>query len=258
MRHFRTSLPRKARVEEEDFYKILEIGQSANQKDIKQQFYKLSKKWHPDVNQGSEESKKKFQRVSEAYATLGSESSRKQYDQQRTFGARRGGGGGRAGMRYDSDNLQRRATATYAWDYQRRTAARAFKKANESSSSGSAKRTSDNAYRTHYQHDGGSSSSSAQEDRTMFERLAEQQRKREAAMQARHGEQNYGGDGRTKRGDTTSSMYEQGDQSSSHLVRFLQVSGLFGFIFYCSAFMSDGGSNSPAATRKRVITAGST
>lgn len=257
-RHFRTSSRTNARVEEGDFYKILEIEQSANQNDIKQQFYKLSKQWHPDVNQGSEESKVKFQQVSEAYATLGNETSRKQYDRQRSstgFGARRGGGG-TSGMRYDSDNLQRRATASYAWDYQRRNAARAFKKANASSQSANGQRAgmgSDSAYRTHYQHD----ASSAEQDRTMFERLAEQQRKREAAMQARYEEQGGGGDGRTRRGDATSSMYEQADQTSSHLVRFLQVTGLFGFIFYCSTLVSDGGTNSPTATRKRVITAGS-
>ncbi|PWN33616.1 DnaJ-domain-containing protein [Meira miltonrushii] len=257
IRQFRTSARTNARVGEDDFYKILEIGQGANQKDIKQQFYKLSKQWHPDVNQGSEESKVKFQQVSEAYATLGNESSRKQYDRQRSstgFGARRGGGG--AGMRYDSDNLQRRATASYAWDYQRRNAARAFKKANASSQSASGQRAgmgSDSTYRTHYQHDG----NSAAEDRSMFERLAEQQRKREAAMQARYEEQNSGGDGRTRRGDAASSMYDQSGQTSSHLVRFMQVTGLFGFIFYCSTFLSDGGTNGPVATRKRVITAGS-
>lgn len=257
VRHFRTSARTNARIEDEDFYKILEIGQGANQNDIKQQFYKLSKQWHPDVNQGSEESKVKFQKVSEAYATLGNESSRKQYDRQRSstgFGARRGGAG--AGMRYDSDNLQRRATASYAWDYQRRNAARAFKKANASSQSANGQRAgmgSDSAYRTHYQHDG----NSAAEDRSMFERLAEQQRKREAAMQARYEEKINGGDGRTRTADAASSMYDQGVQSSSHLVRFMQVTGLFGFIFYCSTFISDGGTNSPTATRKRVITAGS-
>lgn len=257
-RHFRTSARTNARVEENDFYKTLEIGQSASQNEIKQQFYKLSKQWHPDVNQGSEESKIKFQQVSEAYATLGNESARKQYDRQKSstgFGARRGTG--TAGMRYDSDNLQRRATASYAWDYQRRNAARAFKKANSSSQSANGQRAgmgSDSTYRAHYQHDG----NSAEQDRTMFERLAEQQRKREAAMQARYEGQGNEGDGKIKRGDAASSMYERNDQTSSHLVRFLQVTGLFGFIFYCSTFLSDGGSNGTVATRKRVITAGST
>lgn len=45
-------------------------------KDIKNQFYALSKKYHPDVNRDDEGAKKKFQEVSEAWSILGDEKSK--------------------------------------------------------------------------------------------------------------------------------------------------------------------------------------
>lgn len=49
--------------------------------DIKSAYYEQSKKWHPDVNP-SVEASTKFREVSEAYETLGSERSRKTYDEK--------------------------------------------------------------------------------------------------------------------------------------------------------------------------------
>lgn len=56
----------------------MDVKQSASQDDIKKSFYKLAKKYHPDVNKGHEE---RFKLVNEAYETLGNPSRRRDYDQ---------------------------------------------------------------------------------------------------------------------------------------------------------------------------------
>ena len=71
-RGLHTSAARGAVV---DYYRTLNVPRTASKTQIKAQFYKLSKELHPDVNP-SEDAKKKFQEVSEAWATLGSDTSR--------------------------------------------------------------------------------------------------------------------------------------------------------------------------------------
>jgi len=44
-----------------DFYETLELTPQASSKEIKDAYYKLSKKYHPDTNQGNQEATKKFQ-----------------------------------------------------------------------------------------------------------------------------------------------------------------------------------------------------
>ena len=62
------------------YYDILEIRKSATQAEIKQSFRKLALRYHPDKNKNSEESKKKFMQIVEAYEVLSDEMSRKTYD----------------------------------------------------------------------------------------------------------------------------------------------------------------------------------
>lgn len=50
-----------------NYYEILGIGRNASQSEIKKAYYKLAKKYHPDVSKNDPESSKKFQEVSEAY-----------------------------------------------------------------------------------------------------------------------------------------------------------------------------------------------
>lgn len=59
-----------------DHYRTLGVDRSTSMKDIKNQFYALSKKYHPDVNRDDEGAKKKFQEVSEAWSILGDEKSK--------------------------------------------------------------------------------------------------------------------------------------------------------------------------------------
>ena len=67
---------------EEEFilYKILNVSKTASQDKIKAQYRKLAIQFHPDRNDNSEEAKKNFQRLQEAYEILRDEKKRKIYD----------------------------------------------------------------------------------------------------------------------------------------------------------------------------------
>ena len=60
-------------------YDILEIPTDANKDLVKSQFYKLSKKYHPDLNL-DDTAHKKFLLINEAYSILINDKSRKEYD----------------------------------------------------------------------------------------------------------------------------------------------------------------------------------
>lgn len=79
-----------------DYYKILDIDKAATHTDVKKAFRKLAHKYHPDKKGGDE---KKFKEASEAYATLGDEKKRKEYDMTGGgFNPGAGGFGGGAGQ----------------------------------------------------------------------------------------------------------------------------------------------------------------
>ena len=63
-----------------DYYKILEIQNSASEADIKAAYRKLARKYHPDLNPNDENAKKKFQQVNEANEVLSDPEKRKKYD----------------------------------------------------------------------------------------------------------------------------------------------------------------------------------
>ncbi|CAK5011556.1 unnamed protein product [Meloidogyne enterolobii] len=71
---------------QKNLYEILEVSQNATQTELKSAFYKLSKRYHPDVSGSSDASNKKFVEISNAYETLKDEQKRREYDRQLRFG----------------------------------------------------------------------------------------------------------------------------------------------------------------------------
>ena len=63
-----------------DYYAILQIQKSASQNEVKTQFRKLAKKWHPDRKQ-SDDAEKKMAQINTAYEVLSNPQRRKMYDQ---------------------------------------------------------------------------------------------------------------------------------------------------------------------------------
>ena len=68
-----------------DYYRVLNVSRTANTKQIKQAYYKLSKKYHPDVNHGPS-AENKFKELQEAYNILGDEQKRLEYDRGMSHG----------------------------------------------------------------------------------------------------------------------------------------------------------------------------
>lgn len=64
-----------------DYYKILGLSKSASEKDIKNAYRKLARKYHPDLNPNDKEAERKFKEVNEANEVLSNPENRKKYDQ---------------------------------------------------------------------------------------------------------------------------------------------------------------------------------
>ncbi|CCH61420.1 hypothetical protein TBLA_0E03660 [Henningerozyma blattae CBS 6284] len=71
-------------VKDPRLYNALNIPPTASQSDIKKAYRVQALRYHPDKNNESEESKKKFQDISEAYSILRDENQRKMYDKYGT------------------------------------------------------------------------------------------------------------------------------------------------------------------------------
>lgn len=63
-----------------DYYKILGVSRTADEKEIKSTYRKLARKYHPDVNPGDKSAEEKFKDISEAYEILSDSKKRDQYD----------------------------------------------------------------------------------------------------------------------------------------------------------------------------------
>jgi len=64
-----------------DYYKTLGVDKNASDKDIKNAYRKLARKYHPDLNPNDAEANKKFQQLNEANEVLSDADKRKKYDQ---------------------------------------------------------------------------------------------------------------------------------------------------------------------------------
>uniref|UniRef100_A0A6C0B1C8 J domain-containing protein n=1 Tax=viral metagenome TaxID=1070528 RepID=A0A6C0B1C8_9ZZZZ len=69
--------------ESKNFYTILGVDENASIDEIKKSYRKLSLKYHPDRNQGDIEKVKIFQKINEAYETLGDQERKSEYDMSR-------------------------------------------------------------------------------------------------------------------------------------------------------------------------------
>lgn len=68
-------------MEFKDYYKILGVERTADQKAISQAFRKLARQHHPDVNPGNKQAEAKFKEINEAYQVLNDSEKRAKYDQ---------------------------------------------------------------------------------------------------------------------------------------------------------------------------------
>jgi len=64
-----------------DYYQVLGLDKTASEKDIKNAYRKMARKYHPDLNPDDKAAEKKFQELNEANEVLSDPEKRKKYDQ---------------------------------------------------------------------------------------------------------------------------------------------------------------------------------
>lgn len=68
---------------DKDYYGILELGSNATQREIKDSYRSLARRYHPDLNQNDILAEKKFKQVIEAYFVLSNDIKKREYDKSR-------------------------------------------------------------------------------------------------------------------------------------------------------------------------------
>ena len=64
-----------------DYYSTLGVAKTATEKEIKQAFRKLARKYHPDVNPGDASAEARFKEINEANEVLSDSDKRRKYDE---------------------------------------------------------------------------------------------------------------------------------------------------------------------------------
>jgi DnaJ-class molecular chaperone len=91
-------------VDYKDYYKILGVSKDADQKEVRQAYRKLARKYHPDVNPGDTAAEDKFKEMNEANEVLSDPEKRKQYNEMSAYYQQYGqwpGAGGTGGTTGD-------------------------------------------------------------------------------------------------------------------------------------------------------------
>jgi DnaJ-class molecular chaperone len=68
-------------MEFKDYYAALGVTKTSTDKEIKQAYRKLARKYHPDVNPGDRAAEARFKELTEAYEVLGDPEKRRKYDE---------------------------------------------------------------------------------------------------------------------------------------------------------------------------------
>src|SRR3981189_1691215 len=68
-------------VKFQDYYEVLVLPRTATEEEIRREYRKLARKYHPDVNPGDKSAEDKFKEINEAYEVLSDADKRKRYDE---------------------------------------------------------------------------------------------------------------------------------------------------------------------------------
>lgn len=69
-------------MKQKDYYKLLGVNRKSTQEEIKSNFRKLAKKYHPDANVDNKDAEEMFKDLNEAYNILMDKEKKKKYDRQ--------------------------------------------------------------------------------------------------------------------------------------------------------------------------------